>query len=157
DALVWAVRDIKPTDTRIGSNVSVTPHPDVRVTFTQVAAGGATSVTVSDINPGPATFTFIGRFYDIMSAATYTPPITVCVTYSDADVPSGTAESDLRLRHLEGGTRVDVTTSIDTATNVVCGSVASLSWFGIALPPRYRAAIQPPIASSGSSVFKANR
>jgi hypothetical protein len=36
--------------------------------------------------------------------------------------------------HFEGGVWVDVTTSLDTAANVICGRVTSLSPFAIVEP-----------------------
>jgi len=54
--------------------------------------------------------------------------VDLCVTYSDADV---TDEANLKLFHYEGGAWVDVTTSLDTANNTLCGQVSSFSPFAV--------------------------
>jgi hypothetical protein len=53
---------------------------------------------------------------------------------------------------------MDVTTSIDTTTSTICGTVTSLSPFAVfeSTPPT-KATINPPINADGSSVFKAHR
>lgn len=147
DVLSWPVRELKPTDTSTGTNVTVHPHPNVTITFVSVATGGTTTVVASDVNPGPATFQFLGKFYDIRTTAGFTGPITVCVSYSDADLPAGTLESDLRLQHLEGGVWIDVTVSHDTNANIICGQVGSFSWFAVSAPLPNR----PPVVDGGAA------
>lgn len=84
-------------------------------------------------------------FFDISTTATFSGPVTVCGHYPD-DEPSppggdgivdGTtvSETGLRILHKPAGSNdfVDVTTSRDTAANVVCGEVTSFSPFVIAV------------------------
>ncbi|MGB2714381.1 MAG: DUF1566 domain-containing protein [Vicinamibacterales bacterium] len=147
DVLSWPVRDLKPTDTSTGANVTVRPDPNVTITFTNVSTGGSTTVVASEVNPGPATFQFLGKFYDIRTTAVFTSPVTVCLSYSDADLPAGTLETDLRLRHLEGGVWVDVTVSHDLNANIICGQVSSFSWFAVSAPLPNR----PPMVDAGAA------
>jgi hypothetical protein len=64
--------------------------------------------------------------------------------------------SKLHLFHSDGTGWVDVTTSLNTGTHVICGTVSSLSPFAIS-ESRYSAAVQRPINVDGSSMFNANR
>ncbi|MBN1458314.1 MAG: S-layer homology domain-containing protein, partial [Armatimonadetes bacterium] len=67
----------------------------------------------------------------ISTTASIEGPISICMTYNDADVPTGTAEADLALLHYveDGGYWEDITVSVDTEANVVCGETDSLSVF----------------------------
>ena len=60
--------------------------------------------------------------------------MTICFTYDESEV-SG-SEEDIRLFHREGDPPVwqDVTVSVDTDANVICGIVSSLSPFVLAVP-----------------------
>jgi hypothetical protein len=69
-------------------------------------------------------------FYDVATTAVLTGTVQVCINYMNRSVP--TPETDLRLLLLQGGSWVDVTSSLDTVTNVICGQVNSLSPFVIA-------------------------
>lgn len=66
-------------------------------------------------------------------------------------------EKKLRLFHHEGGRWVDITTSLDTVNNIICGVVTSLSPFLLAEPGYTFGGILQPIAADGSSVFKRGR
>jgi hypothetical protein len=52
--------------------------------------------------------------------------------------------------HFEGGVWVDVTTSLDTAANVICGRVTSLSPFAIVEPAYDFLGFLPPLLDDGS-------
>jgi len=117
-----------------GSDVSVEPGPEVGVTFSQVTGGGNTEVTTSSQGPpAPANFQTGDPplYYDITTTATYTPPITICLSYQEGQFEH---EDQLRLFHLEGGVWVDVTTSLDMVNNKIYGQVSSLSLFTLAEP-----------------------
>ena len=120
-----------PENTPTGSNVQVT-EGDVTITFDTVTGSGNTTVTESDSGSSPPPDFEVSCtppvYYDITTTATYTGTIEVCLTYDDAVCD----ESDLHLFHYEGGTWVDVTTSVDTVANIICGEVTSLSEFLLA-------------------------
>ncbi len=69
-------------------------------------------------------------YFDISTTATFTPPVTVCINYSNVTFPGN--ESSLKLMHFEGGVWKNVTVSRDTVNNIICGSVTSFSFFVIA-------------------------
>lgn len=80
-------------DTPVGSNVAVALNggssvPDGgTVTYSAVTAAGSTTFTAGTNGPvPPAGFAFIGTpptYYEIATTATVTPPIQVCLNYSD--------------------------------------------------------------------------
>lgn len=122
---------IVPPNTPPGSNVVVTPEPGVSLEFTNVTEGGYTTSTSSTENPAPSDppFEVAGVYYDISTTATFTGTITVCIEYDDTGM-TFLEELALRFWHLEGGVWVNVTSSLDTTNNNICGNVTSLSWFG---------------------------
>ena len=73
--------------------------------------------------------------YDIWTTAVVAYPCTVCITY-DEDEIGATFEPALTLQHWDAEILewVDVTTSLDTDANIICGEVYSLSPFVMALP-----------------------
>jgi hypothetical protein len=121
------------TPTLVGTNVDAVPAPGVDVTFSSVTGGGTTSVTqISDAPPVPAGFQ-IGDpplYYDLSTTATFSGSATVCVPYGFA--PAGTTP---KLLHYDGGTWVNVTTTFDDLTRIVCGSVTSFSPFAAVFVP----------------------
>jgi hypothetical protein len=123
-----------------GPESEVQAHPDVTMTFTDVYESGPITVIESAENPGLTipNFEFLGTFYDIITPATYTGPITICFSYNEADIPDGYSEEILELRHWEQRDGIwywyNITTSRDLTNNIICGSVDSLSWFAIAYP-----------------------
>ncbi len=139
-------------NTGTGTNVAVQPvdattgATPVTVTFGEVTAAGATSLVTSGSGPPlPANFSAGNPpvFYDLTTSAGFAPPVTVCVTYSQ---PAFGNESQLKLFHFESGAWADVTTSLDTVANLLCGQVTSLSPFAAA-----EGGNQPPVASAGTN------
>jgi hypothetical protein len=129
-------------NTPAGSDVSVTPvdvatgGTPIELTFDDVTGSGNTLLTLSDTGPPPpGAFTFgdNATFYDLSTTATFTGSIEVCITYDEASLPG--AESDLKLLHYDESVPgwVDITTSLDTDANILCGQATSLSSFGIAV------------------------
>ncbi len=124
--------DLTPT----GTNVAVTPASStdgttpVTVTFGDVTGLGSTTLTTSTTAPAlPGGFA-IGSppvYYDLQTTATYTTPITVCISYT------GITPAPTTMLHYDSttGTWADVTTSIDTTSQVICGSPPSLSPFAL--------------------------
>jgi hypothetical protein len=119
--------------TSAGTNIDVVPAPGVDVTFSNVTGDGTTSVTeISQVPALPAGFQ-IGDpplYYDLSTTATFSGSATVCVPYGFA--PAGTTP---KLLHYDGGAWVDVTTTFDDLTRIVCGSVTSFSPFAAVFAP----------------------
>lgn len=127
-------------DVTPGVNQTVSPYEGATITFADVAAGG--SVIITPLNEPaaliPANFQTLDSpiYFDVTTTAQISGPITVCLPYPDANddgFVDGTTppinETTLRLLHEEDGLFVDRTISLDTAVNVVCAQVDSLSQF----------------------------
>jgi hypothetical protein len=137
-AAIWTVRP-DPGATPSGSDVSVSPIDPatslspVTLTFGFVATGGQTSVTTTSQGTPPPLGFKLGSppvYYELSTTATYSGAITVCFSYSEINLAK---PANLKLFHGNpGGTWTDVTTSNNTATRVICGSVTSLSPFVLA-------------------------
>jgi hypothetical protein len=113
-----------------GGNVPVTSG-SVTVTFSSVTSPGSTTVTSSKTAPAPPAGFRLGQvrtFYDVTTTATFAGSIEVCLSYAGLGV---TRPTRLKLFHYQGGAWVNVTTSNDTVNQVICGTVTSLSPFGI--------------------------
>jgi hypothetical protein len=126
-------------NTRPGTNVVVQPvdtttgTTPVTLTFSNVSQAGNTSLTTSSSGPAPPTGFALGNpptFYEITTTAVFSGSVTVCVHYTGI---SFTNESRLKLFHYDSasGNWVNVTTSLDTVNDIICGSVTSFSPFAI--------------------------
>ncbi len=130
------------TNTGTGGDVVVVPVDEtsgepspVELTFDNVTSGGETTVTSGTVGggggpPPPANFR-LGNpptFYNIETSATFDGSIQVCLSYTGISYGN---ESQVRLLHFEGGSWVNVTSPgyPDTANDIVCGTVTSLSPF----------------------------
>ena len=136
-----------PASSPAGSPVEVTVD-GATITFDNVEAGGDTTVTESDMGPPSPNFEVSCTppvYYDITTTATYSGLIEICLTYDDTVCD----ESDLHLFHYEGGTWEDVTTSVDTVANIICGEVSDLSKFVLATPVVVGPI--PPVADGSAS------
>ena len=101
----------------------------VSLTFDNVTSSGTTIVSTSDSGPLPPTGFQLGDppvYYDISTTATFTGPVVICFDYDDS---AFLIEEGLRLQHQEDSAWVDVTSSLDTVANRLCGTVTSLSLF----------------------------
>jgi tripartite motif-containing protein 71 len=125
-------------DTQIGSNVvvplrdTVTGGTPVTVTFATVSHGGSTSVGVGESGPALPAGLSPGNpplFYDVSTTAGYLATLTVCVSYAPTRYGS---IANLSLLHYENGSWLDITTSNNTISHVICGNVSSLSPFVVA-------------------------
>jgi len=140
-AVRWTVSF--PGATPTGSNVNVQPVDEttgdpapVELTFDNVTSGGETTVTSGTVGqggspPSPNGFR-LGNpptYYDVETTATFSGSVTLCFDYSGASYGN---ESKLKLLHYENGVWTDVTTSLDTANDIICGTVTSLSPFLVA-------------------------
>ena len=122
------------TPTSTGSQVTVQPAANATITFESVSQAGTTGVTT--LSSGPAAqpnFSVIPlgspKYYDISSTASFEGQITVCMTYDDADVQG--EEGFVRMMHYRNGAWEDITSTRDTAGNVICGRVNSFSYFAL--------------------------
>jgi hypothetical protein len=107
---------------------------DVTVTFSEVIDEGVTVILRDDDPPEvPTGFLFDYEFYELNTTAEVTGPITICMTYTDEEVPPGPAEANLFILHYDEVAQlwVDITTSHDTVNNVICGQTDGLSPFAL--------------------------
>ena len=133
-------------NTASGSDITVTPvdattgQPSpVGVTFSEVTGSGTTTVQSGTVGggggpPAPGNFRLGSppTYYDIQTTASVTPPITVCITWTEGTYNN---ERKLRLLHqLADHSWPDVTLPgyPDTQNNKICGDVTSLSPFLVA-------------------------
>ena len=121
--------------TPTGTNVQV-QLGDVSLTFSTVSgAGTTTSVPIDPSASGtaPPNQTLVGPAYDLSTTAAASGTIGICesVPY----ITDAAAFSRLNLLHLEGGTLVDRTTSVNYADKTVCGTLPSLSKVVLSVGP----------------------
>jgi len=141
---------LTPTNTRVGSDVTVKLGTDGSVTFPSVTSAGNTIRTVM----GPVyfdNFFTVGNCIDILTTAAYIGPVEVRMPYNP-DHLSGGYEDKVRLLHNVSGTWVDVTTNVDTVNNMVTGHVSSLSGFVLAYPVPDVTGITPNTGVRGSTI-----
>lgn len=126
-----------------GDDIAIEPVDDttgttpVTITFDQVTEEGTTSlVTLPEGDPEPVGFKLGDppTYYEITTTAEVSGPIEVCINYSGVSYDN---EDALRLYHYENGNPVDVTTSLDTTNDQICGTVDSLSQFAM-MEPAYQ-------------------
>jgi YVTN family beta-propeller protein len=134
-------------NTPMGSNVNVTPRDagsatsPVSVTFASVTQAGQTSVTVGNTGSAPPANFQLGNpptYYDLTTTATFSGGTVVCIHYGGITFNNPSA---IKLNHFENGAWVDRTTSVNTATQTVCGTVTSFSPFALFEP-------QGPVAAN---------
>jgi hypothetical protein len=110
----------------------------MELTFSQVSASGNTTVSTSSGGPPPPTaYKIVGIagqpvYYDINTTAAFSGLITVCIRYDETQVAG--PEARLKLMHQVDPGWVDITQSLDTQNNVICGQTTSLSFFAILEP-----------------------
>ena len=63
-------------------------------------------------------------FFDVHTAAAFSGAVTLCFSWAEGSVQN---EANVRLLHYENGAWTNITTSVNTTTNVVCGQTTSLS------------------------------
>jgi hypothetical protein len=130
------VAKLSPFNTPVGANVTVQVG-QVTVTFANVTPpGGDTTLTTSAAGPPPPAGFKLGdpaTYFDITTAASFSPPVNVCITYDPAHFGD---PASLRLFHFENNAWVDVTVTDPPppAANTICGTVTSLSPFAIFEP-----------------------
>jgi hypothetical protein len=119
---------VTPVDTTTGS----TP---VTLTFTNVTQPGITTLTTSPTGPAPPPGFQQGNpgvFYNLSTTAIYLGPVTICINYT------GISFTQLpHMYHYQSGAWMDVTTSINTANMIVCGTTTSFSPFALFQPSAF--------------------
>lgn len=111
-----------------------------KITFTSFAAGGNALIKsvvasrVLGVPPPGITKRANSLAYDISLTDGATPQGSIEVCLKVPTVASQSAFNNLRLLHQEGGNLVDVTTSKNYRTRMVCGQTTSLSPFVIGEP-----------------------
>ena len=114
--------------------------------FSTVVTSGATTLESLDTTVIPALPTThqLGSppvVYNITTTAAFTGTVSVCLVYPEASFPSA---ASLSLLHYQGGSWVDVTTSVDTTTHTACGQVTNFSPFVVASAAKSGSATSDP-------------
>jgi hypothetical protein len=148
----FIVKIAQRDNTPAGSQVAVVPADGASITFADVSSPGTTSFASepdAQWYPPPPDGFRLGEppaFYEISTTASFTGGVTVCVDYSKV---AFSVEWGLGLYHYENGTWTNITTSVDTTNNRICGVATSLSpfaIFGAPLPPVSVVGFAPPLA-----------
>src|SRR5438128_871140 len=116
------------------------PLGQVTVTFADVTVAGNTTLTTSSAGPSPPTPSGFKlgtppTYYDLTTTASFSGDVTVCINYNTITFNN---VASLKLFHFVDPNWVDATVSLDTATQIICGRVTSLSPFAI-----FELAIEP--------------
>ena len=128
----WYIDDVWVGNTLGGTNVQFSPWPGATVTFAEVTARGITTMSAVDTGPEPpsgyvAVPASPPEYCEIETDAVFTGSVQLCLSYDDQDVNGN--ETTLRLMHHDGAEWVDISTSLDTEANRICGTSDSFSPF----------------------------
>ena len=117
-----------------GNDKETSPAEGITLSFEEVESGGICNAIVTGSASPPADFRFCGQAYDIDCTVTFTGNATVCFEYDESDVRG--EETDIQLMHKEDSASewVNVTTSVDTENNIICGVVTSFSEVAVVEP-----------------------
>ncbi len=124
--------------TPAGTNVLVDLCGYGTLDYSEVTLSGTSTIKFHAASPDPG-ITFepipepIPIFYEIVTDAGFTGNVEIVLYYDDAGLAAG-EESRLRLYRFDGESWDDVTTSINTTSNEIHGSVTSFSYFAVAVP-----------------------
>jgi len=122
-------------NTSVGAGVIVSPvdtttsASPVTLNFSQVTQPGTTSLTITSAGPAaPSGFQLgnPGVYYNISSTATFTGSVAICINYAGISFTQAP-----KLFHYQNGAWVNVTTSVNNTTMVVCGTTTSFSPFAL--------------------------
>jgi len=129
-------------NTPVGNNVHIQPWDEngsglhnVGITFANVSQSGRTNLEVTSTGPSlPGTFTAgDGRFYNVSTLASFNGTIQVCIEYDQFSL--SVPEESLQLLHYDTSLTppawVNITTSLDTDFDLICGVTTGLSPFVI--------------------------
>jgi cysteine-rich repeat protein len=116
-----------------GNDVTVTTAEGIDITFDQVDTSGYVTVEKISQPTEPANFKLVeGEAYEIDFSGTFTGDVTICINYDESAIKG--KEDKLQLLHFESDDWVDITTSIDTTNNLICGQTDSFSTFMVVEP-----------------------
>ena len=119
----------------LGTDVTLTPTPDITVTFDNVTVEGSLTAT-ENTNPSPPSNFRIpaGSSWDITFDGSFTGHVTVCFSYDEGDVQGN--EDNLKLMHNgnSGWTNITLPGYPDTVNNIICGTTDSFSEFAVVEP-----------------------
>ncbi|NOY77295.1 MAG: hypothetical protein GXO76_05440, partial [Calditrichaeota bacterium] len=124
-------------NTQVGTNIQVDLGNGSGITFGNVVTSGNTKMTTSTTGtPPPNGFTITPAanpvYYTITTTAAFTGTIEICIHYDDTGMTQA-QEAALKLQVYENppGAWKDITTSLNTGTNIICGTVNHLSEFAV--------------------------
>jgi hypothetical protein len=132
-------------NTPAGSDISVPLNggtaalAGIGITFSSITSGGTTSVVTTTAGPPPPTgFKIVGLaqvplYFNINTDAIYSGELTVCLRYDETQVAG--PEANLKLMQRVDTGFDNITTSVDTANDIICGTTTHLSIFVVAEPP----------------------
>jgi len=134
-AYFFSYKSTVPADS--GSDIEVSLDSGIVVIFDSISTSGTISVTIADDGPPPEEFEFLpsdsGKYIFITTDAEYIGGIEICFPYSDS-LLTAEEESTIRIFHYTDAQWVDITTSHDTANNIICGTTVNLSPFVLGMP-----------------------
>jgi len=97
-----------------------------------VTQSGDTTVTTSGTGQPPPSGFKLGAtptYYEIASTATFSGTVEVCINYDETQFAT---ERNLKLFHWNGSGWDNITTSVNTTANIICGTTTSFSPFIVA-------------------------
>jgi hypothetical protein len=129
DEVVYETRETTATPT--GENVEIS-FLNNSITFENVTTEGETTITSLPLSaqepPSSSDFQLLGNYYGITTTAIHSGTITVCFTYNDNGLTE-TQEQNLQLLHYTVDHWENITTTLDTDINNICGQTGNLSPF----------------------------
>lgn len=125
------------TETGTGTDVDV-DLGDVDLNFGEITSAGLTWMTITTTGETPPSGYVMQPaseplYYNVTTDAGYTGTIEICIDYSSRNIHPFD-EPGLALFHYESGNWVDITTSLDTDNDIICGHSTTLSPFILASP-----------------------
>jgi len=130
-------------NTQTGNDVTVNIGNGVTVNFKNVTGSGNTTLDIKTSGPPPPSGFKLGPsalpvYYDINTDASFEGNITICIPYDDTGLTPA-EENNLKLYVFETppGDWIDITSSLDTDGNIICGTVTHLTYFAILLGPTH--------------------
>jgi len=125
--------------TASGQTIQIDLGGSISVIFENVTVAGSTVLTITSNTPSQPSFKVIPsdppEYYYLETSAEFTDSIEVCITYDDAGL-SDLEEQSLTVQYYDtlAAQWANVTSSLDTLNNVVCGKADELSIFVLAIP-----------------------
>ncbi len=126
------------SNTSVGRSVVVNLPGGITMSYDSIGAAGNTLVTTSSTGPPPAVGfqilpTASPLYYDFSTTAGFVGPVTICFAYNPAGLTPA-QEAQMKVMHFVSAAWVDVTLSLDTASNRICAQTTSFSEFALMYP-----------------------